>query len=175
MSKRTLFAMATLISSCLQSGSEPYAGWEEVVVAEGGYSLRYLAPPWERDQTVPPPDLRLVVPFQHGTVPGLPAPPPAYELDVTTVPSAATEALAAAMQNTLGEGGDEIVETVAPFSTRSGLSGHEVMSKDSSSRFHRETFVAMPSGQVLLISVESNDDAGGRDVDDLLASLEALP
>ncbi len=42
------------------------------------------------------------------------------------------------------------------------------------SRFHREAYVALPSGAVVHLALESNDDADARDVDDLLESLEAI-
>jgi hypothetical protein len=70
--------------------------------------------------------------------------------------------------------GDVVVAPTRPFTTRSGLGGHEMISVDVWARFHRETFVTLPPAAVLRLSFESNDDADSRDVHDLLASLEAL-
>jgi hypothetical protein len=50
MSKRVLSALSivavALLGSCGENGSDPYAGWDLYESAAGGFSVRYLSPPW---------------------------------------------------------------------------------------------------------------------------------
>lgn len=50
MSNRVLSALlaiaAALLGSCGENGSDPYAGWDVYESAAGGFSVRYLSPPW---------------------------------------------------------------------------------------------------------------------------------
>jgi hypothetical protein len=42
-----LLAIATaLLPSCGENGSDPYAGWDTWESTAGGFSVRYLSPPW---------------------------------------------------------------------------------------------------------------------------------
>lgn len=168
------FLASLAAAGCLTPGSEPYAGWSEIESPEGGYTLRYLAPPWEVDESTPPPTVHLEVPFQHAAPVGLPDPPPAYSLLVTPALVGPTDAFAVGAEQIHAAAGDTIVVTTRPFVTRSGLPGHEMIAIDRWSRFFRETYVALPIGTVVHLALESNDDADERDVGDLLASLEAV-
>lgn len=173
---RTLLPLALplLAAGCLTPGTEPYAGWSTISSAEGGFSIRYLAPPWEVDEVSPPPVVHLEVPFQHAAPPGLPDPPPAYSLTITPGLGGETLTLAQSAEQLHVADGDTVVVPTRTFATRSGLPGHETIAIDRWSRFFRETFVAMPLGTVVSLALESNDDADERDVHDLLASLEAI-
>ena len=166
-------ALLYAMTGCLTPGDEPYAGWSEARSVDGGFSLRYLAPPWEKDLSALPPAIGLQIPFQHAAPVGLPDPPPSFAFLATPGLIGPTDALS---QNTEAqmEADDVLIATTRPFTTRSGLAGHEMIKVDKWSRYHRETFVALPSGSVVHLSLESNDDADQRDVDDLFASLEAI-
>lgn len=164
------------LTGCLSPGDEPYAGWAMASSVEGGFSIRYLAPPWETDFATLPPAIGIEVPFQHAAPVGLPDPPPSYALVATPGLAGGTDALAAsALANRVGVEGDTQVAAVRPFTTHSGLAGHEMISIDVWARYHREAYVALPTGSVVHVSLECNDDADARDVDDLFASVEALP
>jgi hypothetical protein len=165
--------LALLASGCLQPGDEPYAGWEVAQSVGGGFSIRYLEPPWEVDLSTPPPAIGLQVPFQHSAPIGLPDPPPSYLFLATPGLAGATDQLAQGAEQLRLATGDVTVAATRPIVTRSGMPGHEVITLDVLSRFHREVFVTMPTGSVVHMGLESNDDADARDVDDLCASLEA--
>ena len=175
---RALLLLAACLAGptgCLTPGDEPYAGWSVAKSEAGGFSLRYLAPPWEIDLATVAPAIGLEVPFQHAAPVGLPDPPPSYLLIATPGLAGATDALAAsALSYRLGVEGDTQLVAVRAITTRSGLGGHEMISLDVWARFHREAYVALPSGAVVHLALESNDDADARDVDDLLTSLEAI-
>lgn len=174
---RVLLALIAGIAAapgCLTPGDEPYAGWSEARSEAGGFSIRYLAPPWEVDLATVAPAIGLEVPFQHAAPVGLPDPPPSYAFVATPGLAGATDQLSLGAEQVRALEGDVVVAPTRTFATRSGLTGHEMISIDVWSRFHRETFVTLPPGGVVRLSLESNDDADERDVDDMLASLEAL-
>jgi hypothetical protein len=158
---------------CLPAGDEPYVGWSEARSEDGGFSIRYLAPPWEVDLATVAPSVGLEVPFQHAAPVGLPDPPPAYALVATPGLAGATDQLSAGAEQVRALEGDVVVAPTRPFTTRSGLVGHEMISVDVWSRFHRETF-ADAAGRGGAALAREQHDADARDANDMLSSLEAL-
>lgn len=168
------FVVLVVLAGCGQP--ERYAEWRTYVAPDGEYRLRYLDPPWEvvdSDGAT----ARLEVANNSERFAGRDSSLPAkYELTIG-LEGGRAGMLARREVARARDRGEEIVLEPSPIETRSGDTGFEVVTRETSGQFLNRRFVWIdrPGGGTVHLAFVTVPDPQEAEVDAMIESVDVDP
>ena len=174
---RATFALAVACLALAACGNPgPYPSWKTYTAPGGEYRFRYLDPPWDLAESEGT-RVRLRIPNNTETFAGLDSSvAPKYALSVDVVGQPPMRAAEGARAEARGRG-EEVVEPVSAFTTRSGAEGFELVTRQTTGEmlFRRYSFVGRPGGGSVSLFFEAVPSLAEREVTEMVRSVDPDP
>lgn len=165
--------MALLLGACGPAASERYAGLAVFDDSEGLYRVRYLAPPWELDESESGAGaLRMTIAAAGDSLGSMR--PPKYELRAEGS-SRSIQILLEQEERRVIAAGHTMITGPRALTVDSGAEGQELLSFDGvATRFNRYVVLAR-DGDSAVFRFSSTVDLDNLEVDDMIAAFDVAP
>ncbi len=168
-----LLVLIASVAACGPAAGDRYAGLEVFDDSEGLYRVRYLAPPWELDESESGGGaLRLTIAAEGDSLGSMR--PPKFELQAEGS-SRSPQSLLEQEERRVVAAGHTMIAGPRALTVDSGVQGQEILSFDPvATRFNR--YVALAgTGDTAVFRFSSTVDLDSLEVDDMIAGFDVAP